>query len=87
MELGMVGLGKMGANMTTRLLERGQKMVVYDRNAEAVQRSAEEGATGAESLGELVRQVESAARHLEHGARRCTHGERDRGTFRHSVQR
>ncbi len=54
MELGMVGLGKMGANMTTRLLERGQKMVVYDRNAEAVQRSAEEGATGAESLGELV---------------------------------
>jgi len=54
MELGMVGLGKMGANMTTRLLERGQRMVVYDRNTEAVKRSAEEGAVAAESLGELL---------------------------------
>ncbi len=81
MELGMVGLGKMGANMTTRLLERGQKMVVYDRNAEAVQRSAEEGATAAESLGELGEQAEGAARGLEHGAGGCTHGERDRGAI------
>jgi 6-phosphogluconate dehydrogenase len=57
MELGMVGLGKMGGYMTTRLLERGQKMVVYDRSAEAVQRSADEGATPAESLGELVEKL------------------------------
>ncbi len=54
MELGMVGLGKMGANMTTRLLTAGHSVVVTDRNPEAVRVAAEGGAIAAESLQELV---------------------------------
>jgi 6-phosphogluconate dehydrogenase len=54
MELGMVGLGKMGANMTTRLIEGGHRVVVYDRDAKAVAASATGGATGATSLEDLV---------------------------------
>ncbi len=54
MQLGMIGLGRMGANMTTRLLRGGHHVVVYDRNPDAVKTSAAEGATGAASLGELV---------------------------------
>jgi 6-phosphogluconate dehydrogenase len=54
MQLGMIGLGRMGANMTTRLLGDKHEVVVYDRSAEAVARSAAEGATAAASLAELV---------------------------------
>ncbi|HWT06587.1 MAG TPA: decarboxylating 6-phosphogluconate dehydrogenase [Xanthomonadales bacterium] len=54
MQLGMVGLGRMGANMTTRLIRGGHTMVAYDRDAAAVQRSAGDGATGASSLADLV---------------------------------
>jgi len=50
----MVGLGRMGANMTTRLMRGGHSVVAYDRSADAVARSAAEGATGAGSLRELV---------------------------------
>jgi len=50
----MIGLGRMGANMTTRLLRGGHQVVVYDRSADAVKRSAAEGATGADSLADLV---------------------------------
>ena len=50
----MVGLGRMGANMTTRLIRGGHTMVAYDRDAAAVQRSAGDGATGASSLADLV---------------------------------
>ena len=54
MELGMVGLGKMGANMTTRLLTAGHGVVVTDRNPEAVRVAADGGAVAAASLQELV---------------------------------
>jgi 6-phosphogluconate dehydrogenase len=54
MQLGMIGLGRMGANMTTRLLRDGHDLVVYDRSADAVARSAAEGARGATSLADLV---------------------------------
>ncbi|HUP84879.1 MAG TPA: decarboxylating 6-phosphogluconate dehydrogenase [Acidimicrobiales bacterium] len=54
MQLGMVGLGRMGANMTKRLLERGHEVVVYDRNPDAVAASAGEGAIGASSLEDLA---------------------------------
>jgi 6-phosphogluconate dehydrogenase len=54
MELGMIGLGKMGANMTTRLIEGGHRVIVYDRDAKAVAASASGGATGATSLEDLV---------------------------------
>lgn len=54
MELGMVGLGRMGANMTTRLLRGGHRVVVFDTRPEAVQASVSEGAVGAESLEMLA---------------------------------
>jgi len=54
MQLGMIGLGRMGANMTTRLLRGGHSVAVYDRNPDAVKTSAAEGATGASSLADLV---------------------------------
>lgn len=54
MQLGMIGLGRMGANMTTRLLQGGHEMVVFDRNADAVSKSVAGGAAGASSLSELV---------------------------------
>ena len=54
MQLGMVGLGRMGANMTLRLLRGGHEVVVYDVAEDAVDRVASEGATGSSSLRELV---------------------------------
>jgi 6-phosphogluconate dehydrogenase len=54
MEIGMVGLGKMGANMTKRLLDHGHKVLVYDRNEESVQMVVDDGAVGTQSLEELV---------------------------------
>jgi 6-phosphogluconate dehydrogenase len=55
MEIGFVGLGRMGANMVGRLLERGDhRVVAYARTANSVARVVEEGAVGAGSLKELV---------------------------------
>jgi 6-phosphogluconate dehydrogenase len=54
MQIGMIGLGRMGANMVRRLLRGGHSCVVYDRNAEAVATLAGEGATGAESLDDFI---------------------------------
>jgi 6-phosphogluconate dehydrogenase len=54
MRIGMVGLGKMGANMTTRLLRGGHEVVVWDRAPAAVEIAAHGGATGADSLEALV---------------------------------
>ena len=49
MQLGMIGLGRMGANIVRRLMRDGHECVVYDVNADAVAALAAEGATGAES--------------------------------------
>jgi len=57
MQLGMVGLGKMGANMTTRLIRGGHEVVAFDRSADAVRTSIGNGARGASSLEDLVRQL------------------------------
>jgi len=57
-QLGMIGLGRMGANMTTRLMRGGHTVVVYDRDPAAVQRSAADGASGAASLQELVTKLQ-----------------------------
>jgi 6-phosphogluconate dehydrogenase len=57
MELGMIGLGRMGANMVRRLMKGGHACVVYDRSAPAVEALAKEGAAGARSLAELVRKL------------------------------
>jgi 6-phosphogluconate dehydrogenase len=58
MQLGMVGLGRMGANMVRRLLRGGQECVVFDLSPKAVQDLAAEKATGADSLQDLVRKLE-----------------------------
>ncbi|GAC1397602.1 MAG: decarboxylating 6-phosphogluconate dehydrogenase [Vulcanimicrobiaceae bacterium] len=54
MQLGMIGLGRMGANMTTRLLLDKHDLVVFDFDANAVAHSASEGAIGATSVADLV---------------------------------
>ena len=54
MQLGMVGLGRMGANMTRRLMRGGHSLVVSDLSADAVKQLASEGATASSSLEDLV---------------------------------
>jgi 6-phosphogluconate dehydrogenase len=54
MRLGMVGLGRMGANMVRRLLRAGHECVAFDANPEAVRAIAGEGAVGASSLADLA---------------------------------
>jgi 6-phosphogluconate dehydrogenase len=58
MELGMIGLGRMGANMTERLLRAGHRVAVYDIEAAAVQRAAALGAIGSPSIEALVRDLQ-----------------------------
>ncbi|HJX09231.1 MAG TPA: decarboxylating 6-phosphogluconate dehydrogenase [Candidatus Binatia bacterium] len=57
MELGMIGLGRMGANMTERLVLGGHRVITYDRSPEAVQRVVDKGAVGAHSLADFVKQL------------------------------
>ncbi len=59
MQLGMVGLGRMGANMTRRLMRGGHTMVVSDLSADAVKGIAGEGATGSSSLDDLVSKLKA----------------------------
>ena len=54
MQLGMIGLGRMGANMVRRLMKGGHECVVFDRSADAVKGLAGEGATGANALADFV---------------------------------
>ena len=58
MQLGMIGLGRMGANMVRRLMRDGHECVVYDVGQAAVQQLAGEGATGSESLQDFVAKLE-----------------------------
>jgi 6-phosphogluconate dehydrogenase len=58
MQLGMIGLGRMGANLVRRLLRAGHSCVVFDRNQAAVSQLEGEGAVGAASLEELVAKLE-----------------------------
>src|SRR5258707_15194707 len=54
MQLGMVGLGRMGANMTRRLIRGGHQLVVSDLSADAVKQLTNEGAGGSSSLEDFV---------------------------------
>jgi 6-phosphogluconate dehydrogenase len=58
MQLGMIGLGRMGANMVRRLMRAGHQCVVYDISPKAVQTLAGEGAVGASSLQEMMAKME-----------------------------
>jgi 6-phosphogluconate dehydrogenase len=57
MQIGMIGLGKMGANMVRRLMRGGHECVVFDLNHENVKILADEGATGVSSMEELVKKL------------------------------
>ena len=58
MQLGMIGLGRMGANMVRRLQRSGHHCVAFDRNAESVKEVVRDGATAATSLDDLVKKLE-----------------------------
>jgi len=58
MQLGMIGLGRMGANMVRRLLRNGHRCVVFDRSPQAVEELVGEKAAGASSASELVRKLD-----------------------------
>jgi 6-phosphogluconate dehydrogenase len=59
MELGMIGLGKMGAFMTERLVRGGHRVIGFDRDAAAVKRVVDKGASGIDSLEKLVGQLKT----------------------------
>jgi 6-phosphogluconate dehydrogenase len=58
MQLGMIGLGRMGANLVRRLMRDGHRCVAYDRNPDVVKSLEAEGATGAESLADFVAKLD-----------------------------
>jgi 6-phosphogluconate dehydrogenase len=58
MQLGMIGLGRMGANMVRRLQKNGHQCVVYDRSAESVKQLAGEGAAASASLDDFVKKLQ-----------------------------
>src|SRR5580693_7517836 len=58
MQLGMIGLGRMGANLVRRLMRDGHSCVAYDVNAGAVKALAGEGATGADCLADFVAKLD-----------------------------
>ena len=58
MQLGMIGLGRMGGNMVRRLQRGGHRCVVYDRFPQAVETLVKEGATGSASIPEFVKKLE-----------------------------
>jgi 6-phosphogluconate dehydrogenase len=62
MEMGMVGLGRMGGNMVLRLMKRGHRMIAYDRSADAVKEKASQGAIPAYSVEEFVKAFQSKPR-------------------------
>jgi len=59
MQLGMIGLGRMGANMVRRLIRAGHTCVVYDHSVQAVAALAKDGPTGAASLAEFVAKLDT----------------------------
>src|SRR4030095_5336440 len=59
MQLGMIGLGRMGANMVRRLIKNEHNCVVFDRSPEAVNQLAKEKAVGAGSLADFVKKLEA----------------------------
>ena len=58
MQLGMIGLGRMGANMVRRLMRGGHECVVWDRDEENIKKLAGEGAAGALTLNDLLKMLE-----------------------------
>src|SRR6202043_2775115 len=61
MQIGVIGLGRMGGNISRRLIENGHEVVVYDHDTKAVAALSRDGATGAGGLGKLVQQLRPPA--------------------------
>ena len=61
MKIGLIGLGRMGGNIARRLMKNGHEVVGYDRNAKAVATLADDGATAADSLDDLIGKLDSPA--------------------------
>jgi len=59
MQLGMIGLGRMGGNIVRRLMRNGHNCVVYDTNAASVTQLASEGATPSQDLASFVKQLQA----------------------------
>ena len=59
MQLGMIGLGRMGGSMVRRLLHGGHACVVFDSQPASVAKLAEQGATGSQSIGEFIKKLET----------------------------
>ena len=59
LQLGMIGLGRMGANMVRRLIKDGHRCVVFDRSPEVVNALAKDNAAGAHSLAALIQQLDA----------------------------
>jgi 6-phosphogluconate dehydrogenase len=57
MQLGMIGLGRMGGNIVRRLMKNGHSCVVYDKSADTVREFAGEGAKPSQSLADFVKQL------------------------------
>ena len=62
MQIGMIGLGKMGGNMTRRLMKAGHQCVVFDQSVETRQAFAQDGATAAASLADVVKALKERPR-------------------------
>ena len=58
MQIGIVGLGRMGGNIARRLMRNGHSCVVYDAAATAIRELAEESATGAQDIGDFVNRLQ-----------------------------
>ena len=85
-QLGMVGLGRMGANLVRRLMRDGHDCVVYDVNPDAIKQLAGEGATGAVVARRSWPRSSSAAGRLDHGPGRRDHREHRQGGRRGARQ-
>ena len=86
MQLAMIGLGRMGGNMTERLMRDGHQVVVFDRSAEVVEKYATLGAIGAGSPAEVARKLTVSACCLDHGAGRQAGRRHDCGTAARTVE-
>jgi 6-phosphogluconate dehydrogenase len=62
MEMGMVGLGRMGGNMVLRLMKRGHRLIAYDRSPDAVKEKAAQGAEPALTVAEFVQKFQNKPR-------------------------
>ena len=68
MQLGLIGLGKMGGNMAERLRLGGHQVVGFDFNAEAVQKLTASGNVGVSSLDDMAQETRRPQGDLDHGA-------------------